>query len=398
MMDNKIILKNKEADCETSVLGISGENEQQRLIFSFEDGFVDGSCFLELELPDGHKGSTKLDKEDETYFVIVKNSLLTQIGEVKMQLKIIQKTAVWKSTIFEMTVIEAIKASETIEEDYPNWVEDMTIRMGELEEGVSQIAKDVAGLENYDDTEVRNEIEQVKKDVELIEVSEISDFEVDKMFQPRTFCHVDLENASVVSSTNEADGDYFTRGTEITVKANEAPEGYVVDYLEVVDKHNHIKYSEAQYKFSVEEDTMIKAVYAKEGEAGEPLISVTLQQSAEIYGSHGDTIFLLARRNTFKPYVVNEWGILRTFGDEELTLENANANENITKRAAKVSDIWSRNILPTSMSLADYIGKNAIMRAVAYANLTRDGVTETIYSNEISVDIDGEIAILNELR
>ena len=167
MVDNKIVFKNKEADVETSVLGISGENEQQRLIFCFEDGFVDGACSLELELPDGKKGAIeKLEKENETYSVVVKNSLLKRTGEVKMQLKIIQKTAVWKSTIFKMTVIEAIKASETIEEDYPNWVEDMTIRMSELEEGVSQIAKDVANLENYDDTEVRNEIEQVKKEME----------------------------------------------------------------------------------------------------------------------------------------------------------------------------------------------------------------------------------------
>ena len=46
-----------------------------------------------------------------------------------------------------MTVVEAIKALETIEEDYPNWVEDMTIRMGELEEGVGQIAKEVDGID-----------------------------------------------------------------------------------------------------------------------------------------------------------------------------------------------------------------------------------------------------------
>lgn len=147
VIDNKIILKNKEADCETSILGISGENEQQRLVFSFEDKFIDGTCYLELELPSGKKGSIKLNKEDEAYCVIVKNSLLTQTGKVRMQLKIIQKTAVWKSIIFDMTVVEAIKALETIEEDYPNWVEGMTIRMGELEEGVSQIAKEVDGFD-----------------------------------------------------------------------------------------------------------------------------------------------------------------------------------------------------------------------------------------------------------
>ena len=85
VIDNKIILKNKEADCETSILGISGENEQQRLVFSFEDKFIDGTCYLELELPSGKKNSVKLDKEDETYCAIVKNNLLTQSGEVRIQ-------------------------------------------------------------------------------------------------------------------------------------------------------------------------------------------------------------------------------------------------------------------------------------------------------------------------
>ena len=49
-MENKIIFKDKELkktdDC---VLGISGENEQEVLVFCFEDGFVDGVCDFRME-------------------------------------------------------------------------------------------------------------------------------------------------------------------------------------------------------------------------------------------------------------------------------------------------------------------------------------------------------------
>ncbi len=238
MIDNKIILKNKEAEAETSILGISGENEQQRLIFSFEGGFIDGTCYLELELPDGRKGSIKLDKEDETYCVIVKNSLLTQTGEVRMQLKIIQKTAVWKSIIFKMTVIEAIKALETIEEDYPNWI----VRMHELDEAVKQISDDVANLKNYDDTEIKEEIEQVKKDVESIEVpTKVGELENDEGFlkeetDPTVPQHVkDITEQDIENWNNKSDfsGNYEDLANK---PQNLATEQFVKNKIDEIDK------------------------------------------------------------------------------------------------------------------------------------------------------------------
>lgn len=52
MVENRLILKEKELkDPISKVLGISGENEQEMLIFSFEDGFVDGTCNLDIEFP-----------------------------------------------------------------------------------------------------------------------------------------------------------------------------------------------------------------------------------------------------------------------------------------------------------------------------------------------------------
>ena len=139
-MENKLIFKNKElAYWDSTVLGISGENEQEMLIFGFEDGFVDGMCYLELEFPNGKKGWLELDKEGEGYILEVKNSLLKYEGVVRMQLKIVQVTAVWKSHTFEMHVLEAINAAETMEEDYPCFVDRTKIRIEELEKGMRQL-------------------------------------------------------------------------------------------------------------------------------------------------------------------------------------------------------------------------------------------------------------------
>lgn len=166
-MKNEIIFKDKKiGHIDNCDLGISGENEQETLIFSFEDGFVDGTCYLELEFENGKKGSIELKKVDETYQLEVKNSLLTHKGTVKMQLKIVQKTAVWKSVVFEMHVLEAINAAETIEEQYPNWVDGMTIRISELEEGMKQIDKKIDDFEETDPTVPSHVKEITQEDIE----------------------------------------------------------------------------------------------------------------------------------------------------------------------------------------------------------------------------------------
>lgn len=166
-MENRIIFKDKKiGHIDNCDLGISGENEQETLIFSFEDGFIEGTCYLELEFKNGKKGSIKLEKEDETYRLEVKNSLLRAEGTVTMQLKIVQKTAVWKCKTFEMHVLEAINAVETIEEQYPNWVDGMTIRVSELEEGMRQIDKKVDDFEEMDPTVPSHVKEITQEDIE----------------------------------------------------------------------------------------------------------------------------------------------------------------------------------------------------------------------------------------
>lgn len=157
-MENRLIFEKKELSKYVSkVLGVSGENEQETLVFLFGDGFIDGTCYLELEFPGGRKYSieTKKDKENECYKLEVKNSLLKKDGLIRMQLKIVNGTGVWKSIDFEMHVLEAINAVESIEDDYPSFVERIEIRAQEIETGFEQLdekVKELEGKEEMDPT------------------------------------------------------------------------------------------------------------------------------------------------------------------------------------------------------------------------------------------------------
>lgn len=172
MVDNKIVFKNKEADCQTSVLGISGENEQQRLIFCFEEGFIDGTAFLELILPtdnccNNKKHSIELEKdvENECYKLEVKRSLLRYDGDVKMQLKIISNgVEVYKTATFDMNVLEAINAVESIEEDYPCFAEQMKVELQELQEGLEQVCDSLNDTKEETDPTVPAHVKQITEE------------------------------------------------------------------------------------------------------------------------------------------------------------------------------------------------------------------------------------------
>ena len=166
-MENNIVFKNKEVSkIDSRVLGVSGENKQQILVFKIDEGFIDGTAYLELILPvdnccDRSKHSIELEKdvENECYKLEVKRSLLKYDGDVKMQLKTISNgVEIYKTATFEMHVMEAINAVESIEEDYPCFVEKTKIELQELQKGLEQICDDLK--------DTKEEIEQVKKKME----------------------------------------------------------------------------------------------------------------------------------------------------------------------------------------------------------------------------------------
>lgn len=114
------VLSNSMIILDKAVLGISGENLQGKIIFNFEE-FVDGVAWLEIEKENGEKGYIQMTKENETYTLEIKSSLLSQAGYIYMQLRITQDEnvngiAVFKSKKFYVEVLNAINATATIEE------------------------------------------------------------------------------------------------------------------------------------------------------------------------------------------------------------------------------------------------------------------------------------------
>ena len=140
------VLSNSMIILDKAVLGISGENLQGKIIFNFEE-FVDGVAWLEIEKETGEKGYIQMTKENETYTLEIKSSLLNQAGYLYMQLRITQDEnvngiPVFKSKKFYVEVLNAINATATIEDDYPNIIDIVNTKQDKLTPGENITIKD----------------------------------------------------------------------------------------------------------------------------------------------------------------------------------------------------------------------------------------------------------------
>ena len=125
------------------ILGLNYENLQGNIIFYFDE-FVDGIGWLEIKMPDGTKGYLVMEKVDETYILPIKSSLLAQLGDVYMQLRVTQDEnvegiPVFKSNIFYVTVKESINATATIPDEYPEWIDIANAKILEMDEALAEV-------------------------------------------------------------------------------------------------------------------------------------------------------------------------------------------------------------------------------------------------------------------
>lgn len=140
------VLSNSMIILDKTVLGISGENLQGKIIFNFEE-FVDGVAWLEIEKENGEKGYIQMTKENKTYTLEIKSSLLNQAGYIYMQLRITQDEnvngiPVFKSKKFYVEVLNAINATTTIEDDYPSIIDIVNTKQDKLTAGENITIKD----------------------------------------------------------------------------------------------------------------------------------------------------------------------------------------------------------------------------------------------------------------
>ena len=140
------VLSNSMIILDKTILGISGENLQGKIIFNFEK-FIDGVAWLEIEKETGEKGYIQMTKENETYTLEIKSSLLSQAGYIYMQLRITQDEnvngiPVFKSKKFYVEVLNAINATATIEDDYPSIIDIVNTKQDKLIVGENITIKD----------------------------------------------------------------------------------------------------------------------------------------------------------------------------------------------------------------------------------------------------------------
>ena len=125
-------------------LGISGENLQGNIVFQFTNEFVNGIAWLETEMPNGEKGYLECYKKDNEYYLPILSSLLKQVGNITMQLRItkdenINGIPIFKSNKFYLEVKEAINSITTIPEEYPQWIDIANAKIIEIDESLNDM-------------------------------------------------------------------------------------------------------------------------------------------------------------------------------------------------------------------------------------------------------------------
>lgn len=151
-----------------TVLGISYENLQGKIIFKFLGTFPKGIAYLEYERGT-EKGYLQMNQVGEEYQLEIKSSLLTKEGRIYLQLRVTEDATpegipVFKSNKFYLEVKEAINATAEIPDEYPEWIDtanekikemdNLNITTERVEDGVDIVLTDKKG--NTTRTEVKD--------------------------------------------------------------------------------------------------------------------------------------------------------------------------------------------------------------------------------------------------
>ena len=182
MIKNILISKSKRkiTNQYNKFIGMSGENLQEVLVFNLDEE-LEGQGIIEIKFPDGTTGFIEIEKTELGYELPVKSSLLTQKGELKMQLRILQNNQeVFKSEIMEFRVKESINATENIPDEYPTWIDNLTTLKQNLEkseqERVTSEKARVEAEEQREETFTQMEEFQIERIIELM-IQDIEDLD-----------------------------------------------------------------------------------------------------------------------------------------------------------------------------------------------------------------------------
>lgn len=143
----KINKSTRKVILEQIYIGNDHENLQEKLVFQFDDEFVNGQGRLEYEI-DGDKNYIILQKEEETYTIPVQNVITIYqeetAGKIKFQLVVTEGTEqenipVFKSNIFFLKCRPSINAVTEAPEGYDLWIEQANAKLNAMDEALTEV-------------------------------------------------------------------------------------------------------------------------------------------------------------------------------------------------------------------------------------------------------------------
>lgn len=138
----KINKATRQVTLPKSVIGNDGENLQEKLVFYFEDQFVDGTARIEIHKTNSVSTYIMLTKVNETYELPIK-SIITTNGKIDMQLVITEGTneeeiPIFKSNTFYVVVNSSINAEIEQPDEYAEWIDIANEKLNELDAAIGE--------------------------------------------------------------------------------------------------------------------------------------------------------------------------------------------------------------------------------------------------------------------
>lgn len=138
----RISKETRMIDVSRSFIGNDAENLQGNFVFSFKDEFVNGVARLEYAIK-GKKYFAMLQKEEDKYFIPIL-SVMTKEGQIPMQIVITESEKedgipIFKSNMFYVYCNKSINAEIEQPDEYPQWIEIANAKLMEFEEAIERI-------------------------------------------------------------------------------------------------------------------------------------------------------------------------------------------------------------------------------------------------------------------
>lgn len=235
----KIIRDTSFVNPSNDVLGINNENLQGNIICYFDE-FVNGTAWLEIEMPDGTTGYLPMTKVDEEYRLEIKSSLLSQIGTIHMQLRITENEnangiPVFKSNIFYVKIKEAINATETIPDEYAQWIDIANSKIEDIDKAIAESTTAAMYAQEQGDY-AKEEAEKVDSVVEYVTTTSAEAKEIagtaESIAKGANQSLSFGDYATMISVFNNLQSDVYRTGQNILIITLNVPDLWVSDIAE----------------------------------------------------------------------------------------------------------------------------------------------------------------------